>query len=61
LKEALQYYEKSLSECRDPEVVKKQKELEKAIKEQERLAYIDPQLSDQEKTLGNELFKKGYY
>ncbi|KHJ98188.1 tetratricopeptide repeat protein [Oesophagostomum dentatum] len=56
-KEALNWYEKSISEHRDPEVVKKAKELEKDIKEKERLAYINPEIAQQEKTQGNELFK----
>ncbi|VDM66765.1 unnamed protein product, partial [Strongylus vulgaris] len=56
-KEALNWFEKSISEHRDPEVVKKARELEKEIKEKERLAYINPELAQQEKNLGNELFK----
>jgi len=61
LKEALQFYEKSLSEHRDPDVVKKHKELEKAFKEKERLSYINPEISEQEKAQGNALFKSGDY
>lgn len=58
-KEALLYFEKSLSEHRDPEIIKKQKQLEKHLKEKERLSYINPEVAEQEKTKGNEFFKKG--
>ncbi|KAI3422130.1 Hsp90 cochaperone [Globodera pallida] len=61
LKQALHFYEKALSECRDPDIVKKHKELEKEVKELENKAYIDPELSDKEKNMGNEFFKKGDY
>uniref|UniRef100_A0A915D8R7 Stress-induced-phosphoprotein 1 n=1 Tax=Ditylenchus dipsaci TaxID=166011 RepID=A0A915D8R7_9BILA len=61
LKEALGCFEKSVSEHRDPEVVKKYKQLEKEFKEKEKLAYINPEISEQEKNKGNEFFKKGEY
>ncbi|KAJ1360074.1 Hsp90 cochaperone [Parelaphostrongylus tenuis] len=61
LKEALNWYEKSVSEFRDPETVKKAKELEKEIKERERVAYINPEIAQEEKNLGNEKFKNGDY
>ncbi|XP_055594125.1 stress-induced-phosphoprotein 1 [Uranotaenia lowii] len=60
-KSAKTYYEKSLSEHRTPEVKALLSETEKQIKEQERLAYIDPAKAEEEKEMGNDLFKKGDY
>ncbi|MCP9259789.1 putative Stress-induced-phosphoprotein 1 [Dirofilaria immitis] len=54
-------FDKSLSEHRDPELVKKKKVLEKELAEKERLAYIDPEIAEKEKIKGNELFKRGKY
>lgn len=51
----------SLSEHRDPQLVNKKVKLEKEIKETERLAYLNPELSEEERLKGNEAFKKGDY
>ncbi|KAF1755418.1 hypothetical protein GCK72_021987 [Caenorhabditis remanei] len=58
---ALKWFQRSLSEYRDPELVKKTKELEKNLKEAERLAYINPEIAQEEKNKGNDYFKKGDY
>ncbi|XP_065355710.1 stress-induced-phosphoprotein 1 [Calliphora vicina] len=55
------YYEKAMSEHRTPEVKTSLSEVEKKIKELERKAYIDPSKAEEEKEMGNELFKKGDY
>lgn len=59
LKKALKYYDHSLSEHRNPEVLKKKQQLEKEVKESEALEYINPEEGEKEKNLGNEAFKKG--
>lgn len=61
LEEALTWFDKSLSEHRDPELVKKQKALEKDVAERKRRAYIDPELAQEEKNIGNKFFKEGNF
>ncbi|KAL5463404.1 hypothetical protein EMCRGX_G032297 [Ephydatia muelleri] len=56
---AVKYFNKSLTEHRNPEVVARKNEAEKLLKEKQRLEYIDPQKSLEEKEKGNEYFKNG--
>lgn len=55
------YYEKAMSEHRTPEVKTILSELDKKIKEEERKAYINPELAEEMKNKGNELFNEGNY
>lgn len=61
LKDGLVWLDKSLSEFRDPELVKKRVQVAKELAEKERLAYINPEIAQQEKEKGNEFFKKADY
>ncbi|XP_064621757.1 stress-induced-phosphoprotein 1-like isoform X2 [Lineus longissimus] len=59
--EALKYFNKSLSEYRDPDINKKVTEIKKIVKEQERVAYLDPEKAEEAKQKGNDFFKQGNY
>lgn len=59
LQEAKANYEKAMSEHRTPETKTLLSEIDQRIREEQRKAYIDPVKAEEEKEMGNELFKKG--
>ncbi|KAG8956655.1 Hsp90 cochaperone [Tulasnella sp. 424] len=59
LGQAISYFQKSLTEHRTPDILKKLNETEKLKKEQDKKAYIDPELADKAREEGNALFKGG--
>jgi stress-induced-phosphoprotein 1 len=61
LPNALKFYNKSLTEHRTKDTLSKVQDIEKQMKDKERLAYIDPEKSQEEKDKGNEFYKKGQY
>ncbi|KAJ3289375.1 hypothetical protein HK104_007507 [Borealophlyctis nickersoniae] len=61
LPNAIKYYGKSLSEHRTPDVLTKLREAEKQKALADKEAYRNPQLSDEAREKGNELFKQARY
>jgi stress-induced-phosphoprotein 1 len=56
-KNALKYFESSLAESRDDDIVKKIKKINAEIKEEERKALLNPELAEEQRLEGNTLFK----
>lgn len=56
---ALKYFNSSLSEHRNPDIIKKKQELEKIIKEKKLLELLDPVKAEEFKNQGNDAFRKG--
>lgn len=59
LKSAVTFFQKSLSEHRTPDTLSKLSEVTKLLKDEEAKAYLNPEISAEEKNKGNEFFKKG--
>ncbi|CAI2165459.1 2680_t:CDS:10 [Funneliformis geosporum] len=58
LDDAIKYYQKSLTEHRTPDTLKKLNDAQKLKVKKEKEAYFNPGLSDKAREEGNELFKK---
>lgn len=59
MEKALKYINSSLSEHRNPDILKKKQLIEREIKEKKLLEQLDPEAAEKSKTLGNEAYKKG--
>ncbi|WFC99892.1 Hsp90 cochaperone [Malassezia yamatoensis] len=59
LDQAIEYFQRSLTEHRTAEVLNKMREAEKQQKERARVAYLDPAKSEEERNRGNALYKDG--
>lgn len=58
---ALDFYQKSLLENRDDKVKEEMKKVEKLKKEVEASAYVNPELAEQHRLKGNELYGQGKF
>lgn len=59
LVKAIDYYQRSLTEHRTPDILSRLKDAEKSKELQDREAYIDPDKAEESRVKGNELFKSG--
>lgn len=58
---AIEYYEKGILEFPDPKAKLALKECQKHKKQQEEMAYINPEIAEEERQAGNALFKEGKF
>jgi len=61
LEKSMYHFDKAIFEHRAPEILRERSEVQKLLKERERVAYINPELSLEEKAKGNSQFKAGKY
>lgn len=61
LAQAIESFNRSLTEHRTPDILNKLRDAEKTLKEQQKQAYIDPAKSEEERNRGNELYKAGKF
>ncbi|ANB13018.1 Hsp90 cochaperone STI1 [Sugiyamaella lignohabitans] len=59
LPSAIEYFNKSLTEHRTPDVLNKLRSTEKELKKREAESYIDPEKAEEAREEGNKLFKEG--
>lgn len=59
LDQAIEYFQRSLTEHRTAEILNKLRDAEKEQKERARQAYLDPAKSEEERNRGNTLYKEG--
>lgn len=57
-KKAIEYYEESLTEHRNREIVQRKLQAEQLLRKQEELAYINPDLAEEHRQKGNQLFQE---
>lgn len=58
---AIEFYQKSLTEHRTPDILSRLREAERSLESQQKAAYHNPQLAEEARQAGNELFKAGDY
>lgn len=61
LKDAITYFDKSLTEHRSPDVLTKLRNTQRELRQREEQAYINPELGDKARDEGNALFKEGKF
>jgi stress-induced-phosphoprotein 1 len=59
LDKAIEFFQKSLTEHRTPEILTKLREVEKLKADKERMEYIDQDKADAAREEGNQFFKSG--